>query len=525
MVEVADSVAATVVERLSSAVDNLHALDLSRLSRDELLDLARALERQRRRLPVVDHALVGEFDRRGTAGDFGARSTAALLVGLLGIDPSEATGRVRAAADLGPRVTVGGAPQPALFPILAAAQREGVISAAAARVIMATVDALPESVQDEHADAVESFLTDQAGHLDPRQLAGVARRVRDMLDPDGTLATDDDHARRRDLTLRPHRDGSADLSGYLDPACAAVWQTVLDSLSRPMPAEEGAIDSRTAGQRRHDGLHDAGMRLLRSDRLPESGGCPVTVLLTVDQRELGEHQATAGDGPRRSTGWLARSAHGGLLSRSAFLRLAGEARLVPVALDGNGAATASGDQPRLATGAQRRVLAARDGGCSFPGCSVPPAWCQAHHVAAWHEGGPTTVANLTLLCGHHHRSFEAAGWTCDMRDGVPWWRPPRWVDPEQRPRRNVAHHPPLRFSIPSAGTSDPELGDPSSGTAAPDDGVHDGPHGDRDSGACIGRDLADPGHESGRDVNGGEVGGAGMDRGRDPADRSDTEAA
>lgn len=27
-----------------------------------------------------------------------------------------------------------------------------------------------------------------------------------------------------------------------------------------------------------------------------------------------------------------------------------------------------------------------------------------------------------------------------MRDGVPEWIPPRWLDLDQRPRRNTAHH-------------------------------------------------------------------------------------
>jgi hypothetical protein len=27
-----------------------------------------------------------------------------------------------------------------------------------------------------------------------------------------------------------------------------------------------------------------------------------------------------------------------------------------------------------------------------------------------------------------------------MIDGVPWWIPPRWQDPDQRPRRNTVHH-------------------------------------------------------------------------------------
>src|SRR4051794_25380594 len=75
----------------------------------------------------------------------------------------------------------------------------------------------------------------------------------------------------------------------------------------------------------------------------------------------------------------------------------------------------------------------------FPGCDRPPGWCQTHHVLEFRNGGPTTVDNGVLLCGHHHRTFEHAGWTIHIIDGQPWWTPPRWIDPHQRPVRNTAH--------------------------------------------------------------------------------------
>jgi hypothetical protein len=87
---------------------------------------------------------------------------------------------------------------------------------------------------------------------------------------------------------------------------------------------------------------------------------------------------------------------------------------------------------RCFTQTQRLALAARDQHCGFPGCDVPPQWCQAHHVIPWQNGGPTSLDNATLLCGHHHRSFERLGWTVHMTDGHPEWTPPPWLT------RNVA---------------------------------------------------------------------------------------
>jgi hypothetical protein len=42
-------------------------------------------------------------------------------------------------------------------------------------------------------------------------------------------------------------------------------------------------------------------------------------------------------------------------------------------------------------------LIARDAGCSFPGCTHPPQWCDRHHILDWILGGPTDLDNMTLL--------------------------------------------------------------------------------------------------------------------------------
>ncbi|HEY2042132.1 MAG TPA: HNH endonuclease signature motif containing protein, partial [Jatrophihabitans sp.] len=54
----------------------------------------------------------------------------------------------------------------------------------------------------------------------------------------------------------------------------------------------------------------------------------------------------------------------------------------------------------------------------------------------WWQGGPTDLNNLTLVCGHHHREFQTIGWTCEIRDGLPYWLPPPWIDPQQKPQHN-----------------------------------------------------------------------------------------
>ena len=87
---------------------------------------------------------------------------------------------------------------------------------------------------------------------------------------------------------------------------------------------------------------------------------------------------------------------------------------------------------------QTLALIARDAGCSFPGCSHPPEWCERHHLQDWVDGGPTDLANLTLLCRYHHHNFASRGWSCRLNhDGLQEWIPPRHVDRDQTPLVNT----------------------------------------------------------------------------------------
>jgi hypothetical protein len=49
-----------------------------------------------------------------------------------------------------------------------------------------------------------------------------------------------------------------------------------------------------------------------------------------------------------------------------------------------------------------RAVAARDGGCRFPGCDRSVSWCDAHHIHYWRHLGLTDLENLVLLCNRHH---------------------------------------------------------------------------------------------------------------------------
>jgi hypothetical protein len=180
----------TAVALLRDAVDQLHALDLTCCSDEEVLGLLRELETQQRRIPTVEHAAIAEVESRQLAHQRGCKSTSVLLRQLLRLDPREAAARLRAATDLGPRHTLAGERLPAIFAATAAACAAGEISPRHAAVITQTVTGLPAAVQVTSDLAVEGILLGHARDLDPRVLKLAARDLAAALDPDGLLAED-----------------------------------------------------------------------------------------------------------------------------------------------------------------------------------------------------------------------------------------------------------------------------------------------------------------------------------------------
>ena len=99
---------------------------------------------------------------------------------------------------------------------------------------------------------------------------------------------------------------------------------------------------------------------------------------------------------------LGGSDTGTLLGPETVRRLACNASILPLVLGTDGEIVDQGRQHRPFTPAQIRRLWLRDGGCTYPGCSMPPHWADAHHVVHWADFGPTDLGNAALLCQRHH---------------------------------------------------------------------------------------------------------------------------
>ena len=112
--------------------------------------------------------------------------------------------------------------------------------------------------------------------------------------------------------------------------------------------------------------------------------------------------------------------------------------LYPLIVNSLGEPLDQGRRIRLANDAQRRALAVRDGGCTFPGCDAPPPWCRAHHIIPWDQNGTTDLPNLTLLCDHHHGVTHRKHWRVETHDhGHAWVTPTGRAIWSQRHRRTT----------------------------------------------------------------------------------------
>jgi Domain of unknown function DUF222. len=252
------------------------------------------------------------------------------------------------------------------------------------------------------------------------------------LNPDGIL---DDVAHRektRGFDLRRRADGSARFEGEATAELAERLQVLFDALAGPKKETDGVKDPRTATQRRHDALLDLLILFQASDTLPSAGGVAATIVLTMTP----EHYAS-GKG-------LVRTGHDALVPAAQALDWAGlNHRVIGVVIDRMKGITHYSDIQRCFTEQQRLAMIARDGGCSFPGCDTAPGWCEAHHLVPWQDSRRTSVDNGTLVCGYHHREHEKLGWRAELINGRVGWIPPKWLDKDQQPRFNDAHHPRL----------------------------------------------------------------------------------
>lgn len=247
--------------------------------------------------------------------------------------------------------------------------------------------------------------------LTPKELATAITQTGRLLTPDPQLEADDRAAKAGRALFRS--EGPAGMTSYrvtLEPEGAAVVDAALAALSAPVKGPDGEPDDRPAAQRRADALVEVLRRGVSSPgEAPKSDRAQVHVTIRLsDLMGEGEH----GGGVTMT---------GQVLAPSVVRRMACDAGIIPVVLGGRGEILELGRSERLFTLGQRRALWQRDGGCTYPGCTMPPQWCDAHHVDWWSRGGGTDLDNAALLCQRHHTRVHTHDLTATITaTGVTW---------------------------------------------------------------------------------------------------------
>ncbi|MFN3541470.1 MAG: DUF222 domain-containing protein [Rhodococcus sp. (in: high G+C Gram-positive bacteria)] len=198
-----------------------------------------------------------------------------------------------------------------------------------------------------------------------------------------------------------------------------------------------ARDFRSQRERHHDAVKLALRQVLASGTLGTHRGLPVTAIVTMTLKDL-----EAGCG-------YAMTGTGSRVSIRDAIRMASHAHHYLTIFDDDGRALYLGRSKRIASADQRIVLIARDRGCSFPSCTRPATWCQAHHVDDWIDGGNTDIDGLTFGCDMHHALVGTGPgkWSTTKTGaahrypGRTLWHPPAGMDPRRRGLINHAHHP------------------------------------------------------------------------------------
>ncbi|NQX10967.1 DUF222 domain-containing protein [Microbacteriaceae bacterium VKM Ac-2855] len=444
------------------------AVEWRRMTETELVETAVAFAELERAVTGGGVRLAGLIEaasgrERGAdslARKYGQRTGKLFLALLTGASEATVARRIRLAQGVYERPGFVGQDVPALFPAVGQAVEAGLLHPDAAEVIVSILGPSAARIHPDDLAVAEASIL--AAAIDPESEAatvggvtgiGIAADLvkvqalawRARLDPDGLEPTEEEAFERRNAVWRRGKNGLETFVLTLTAEQAAAVKASLSPHTSPRKprftdadceaAQSGEVDdaaifadTRTSGQK----TADAAVSLIVAGGASESPvGTTPQITAYVNAADLADEDAV---GPA----YLDHADEPIPASTVRRMRCFGEVR---IAITGDREQTdALGRAVRDFTENQKRLLAARDGGCAWQGCTAPPAWTEAHHVTWWSRGGATSVENGVLLCSfHHHVIHGNLGWRIQMLatdDGLrPHLIAPPHIDPRQTPRR------------------------------------------------------------------------------------------
>ena len=397
------------------------------------LDLVADLLRIQSRLAGVLHTVLGAVDRAEAAQTAYGVPLTSWLAGELRYTRPQAAALVHHAKDLQRFTQVGDA------------VRDGRANQHQARAVTDVLRKLPDDLPAGAEREAETTMVGFCDQFDSQHLKGLAQHLLEVVAPE--IADEAEAARmererkaalrNRHLTFADDGHGSTIIKGKLPTGDAALLKAQIDALAHQLhrttlEERDRLQEEVTWPMRRADALVELARRVAVQQAAPKHGGDRPHVTITIRYEDLVKDC------------WNAQLASGHRLTAGELRQYACDADILPVVLGGPSGVLDVGQKHRLVTPTIRQALHARDQGCVFPGCNRPAADCDAHHIVPWQQGGATSLANLCLLCKHHHNLLEPDArrpsvlqWQIRISpDGVAEVIPPRYVDQHRRPRRH-----------------------------------------------------------------------------------------
>jgi hypothetical protein len=430
--ELQAATAVAALSALSSEVSAYHALtDASLLELTRLFGLLQrtagtnaalvAGEVARRSAPSLGHA--------GLAQATGHRTPEQLIRSTTGGTGREAAQSVRIG-----RIATGEDSREWLAPV-GVAVVEG-LSVAAAESISNGLGVPTAGVTADELAAAAVQLCEEAASLDADRLYRRARAVRNEIDAAGIADCEATRRAQRALRFFTRPDGMTRLTWDLDPETAALVGALYDRATSPRRGGPRFVETEAATLAGRIEADPRTTPQLASDTF-------LQLLLAGADADSTQLLGTGAPSIRvlvADTELRSRTGHGYIegqhdpISIDTVERLVCGGSVVSVSFDQDQPLDVGREQ-RLYTRRQRIALAARDGGCRWPGCERPPSWAEAHHTQHWaRDHGRTDTADGILLCRHHHRLAHNNHWEIQHRQGDYWLTPPPEIDPLQRPR-------------------------------------------------------------------------------------------
>lgn len=453
------------VEQLTALVatlehEPLDAAAVRHLGDADLLALTELGARARRLLDSRTALIAGELARRsppelaheGFAQRLGHRTAEELVRVTTGESRRDAATAVNAGRLLATAISdKDGSTGPDVLPPAQAHLAPAIAVALSGEISAAALDAIRSGLGEASGrvstaqlrDACEELVA-AAVTLDVDRLYRFARQLRDRLDAEAVVDRERAQRDARSFRLMNLPDGMSRATWLLDPESAAAVRELVDRAISPKRrtvqftdpndlemAQRIADDERTPEQYASDAL----LHLLvagadaDSSMMLGSGAPSVRVLVTARDLALGEGSGSLDASVGQPVGVV--------VALPTVQRLLCGGTQTPILIGSTGQPLDVGRSQRLFTTRQRIALAARDGGCRWPGCERPPSWCEAHHIDHWlRDDGETNVEAGILLCRHHHLLLHDQGWNITRSDAPAAYAlvPPATIDPQRRRR-------------------------------------------------------------------------------------------